>query len=69
MAREDEVRLIAYAIWEEQGCLDGHDCEHWFRAETIWEQQQEDKAAAEGHKSKLESAAGRKRAAVVKKKG
>ncbi len=39
MAREDEVKLIAYRIWEEEGCPDGRDCEHWFRAETIWEQQ------------------------------
>jgi len=40
MGREDEIKLIAYNIWEEEGCLDGSDCEHWFRAEAIWEQQQ-----------------------------
>ena len=40
--REDEVRLIAYSIWEED-CPDGRDCEHWFRAEAIWEQQQKQK--------------------------
>ena len=37
MDREDEIRLIAYQIWEEEGCKDGQDCEHWFRAETLWE--------------------------------
>jgi hypothetical protein len=37
MGKEDEIRLIAYHIWEEEGCQDGHDCEHWFRAETLWE--------------------------------
>jgi hypothetical protein len=40
MNREDEIRLIAYSIWEQEGCLNGKDCEHWFRAEAIWEEQQ-----------------------------
>ncbi len=44
MGREDEVRLIAYSIWEQEGCLDGKDCEHWYRAEFIWEGQQKKKA-------------------------
>jgi hypothetical protein len=39
MAKEDEIKLIAYNIWEQQGCPNGHDCEHWFLAESIWEQQ------------------------------
>ncbi len=38
MAREDEIRLIAYSIWQEEDCPDGRDCEHWYRAEAIWEQ-------------------------------
>jgi hypothetical protein len=37
MGREDEIRLIAYKIWEDEGCKNGHDCAHWFRAETVWE--------------------------------
>ena len=44
MARENEVRLIAYIIWEEEGCLEGRDCEHWLRAEAIWEERQKQKA-------------------------
>jgi hypothetical protein len=43
MAREDDIKVIAYNIWEEEGCEDGHDCEHWFRAEVIWEDQQASK--------------------------
>jgi hypothetical protein len=43
MGREDEIKLIAYKIWEEEGCVDGRDCEYWFRAEVIWEQQQKKK--------------------------
>ena len=38
MGREDEIKLIAYKIWEEEGCPNGRDCEHWFRAEVVWEQ-------------------------------
>jgi hypothetical protein len=44
MGREDELRLIAYSLWEEEDCVDGRDCEHWFRAEAIWEQRQKDGA-------------------------
>jgi hypothetical protein len=40
MAREDEIRIIAYTIWEEEGCPNGRDCEHWSRAEAVWEQKQ-----------------------------
>ena len=45
MGREDEIRLIAYGIWEEEECPNGRDCEHWFRAEAIWEEQQKPKGA------------------------
>ena len=38
MGREDETRLIAYNIWEEQNCPEGRDCEHWFQSEAIWEE-------------------------------
>ena len=39
MSKEDEIRLIAYNIWEQEDCVHGYDCEHWFRAEAIWKQQ------------------------------
>ncbi len=45
MAREDEIKVIAYSIWEEEGCPNGRECEHWYRAEIIWQGQQEAKAA------------------------
>ena len=40
MAKEDEIRLIAYNIWEQEGYINGKDCEHWFKAEAIWKEQQ-----------------------------
>ena len=48
MAREDEIRTIAYYIWQDEGCVHGHDCEHWIRAEVIWEDRQTQQAAARG---------------------
>ena len=51
MGREDEVKLIAYKIWEEESCPDGYDCEHWFRAEAIWEQREKQKAATKSTKT------------------
>ena len=52
MVREDEIRLIAYRIWEEEGCRDGYDCEHWLKAEVIWEEKQKNKAASIDTKAK-----------------
>ncbi len=46
MAREDEIRLIAYNIWQEEGCVDGRDCEQWMRAEIIWARREREKALA-----------------------
>ena len=42
MAKEDEIRLIAYNIWEQEGHPDGKDVEHYLRAKKILEE----KAAA-----------------------
>jgi hypothetical protein len=36
--KEDEIRLIAYNIWQQEGRIKGKDCEDWLRAEAIWEQ-------------------------------
>ncbi len=54
MAREDEIRLIAYNIWQEEGCVHGPDCEQWLRAEIIWSGRENEKALAKsvGAKSK-----------------
>jgi len=52
MGREDEIRIIAYSIWEEEGCFAGHDCEHWLRAEVIWEEKQKNEAARLDPKAK-----------------
>jgi len=40
MHHEEDVRLIAYEIWEQEGRPDGQDMEHWLRAEAIWAERQ-----------------------------
>jgi Protein of unknown function (DUF2934) len=32
-AKDQAIRERDYAIWEEEGCPDGKDLEHWLRAE------------------------------------
>jgi hypothetical protein len=57
MAKQDEVKLIAFRIWQDDGCCDGRDMEHWLRAEAVWEQQQrKPEAVAATVKKPFESA-------------
>jgi len=68
MGREDEVRLIAYSIWEEESCPDGHDCEHWFRAEALWEERQKGKDTGGSVKAKPRQVVKQQRDASGKRK-
>ena len=61
MGREDDIRLIAFRIWEEEGCLNGWDCEHWLRAESIWEKNQNPKTAAISIRNPATSVTARKK--------
>jgi hypothetical protein len=38
MEREEEIRRIAYQLWEQEGCPQGRDLEHYFKAESIYQQ-------------------------------
>jgi hypothetical protein len=40
MHHEQEVQMIAYHMWEEQGHPHGHDMEHWLKAESVWQEKQ-----------------------------
>jgi hypothetical protein len=37
LGREDEIRMAAFYIWEAENRPQGHEVEHWLKAETIWE--------------------------------
>jgi hypothetical protein len=57
MGREDEIRLIAYFMWEEEGRCDGCDIEHWLRAEAIWEEKHNKEASTNTRKEKNDAKA------------
>lgn len=37
MATEEQIRELAYYIWEQEGCPEGKDLEHYFRAKKMLE--------------------------------
>ncbi len=57
MEREDEIRLTAYAIWEQEGCPNGKDCEHWLKAESVWQEEQKDAPVSTDTKSNAKQTA------------
>jgi hypothetical protein len=40
MATEQQIKELAYALWEEEGRPEGKDMEHYFRAKQILEQRE-----------------------------
>ncbi len=55
MANEEQVRQLAYELWEQAGRPHGLDLQHWFEAEVIAKQQDEqgtDKAKARRSRDK-----------------
>ena len=34
--RDEEVRQLAYRIWQEAGCPNGSDLQHWLQATELW---------------------------------
>jgi translation elongation factor EF-1alpha len=39
VGKQDEIRLMAYRIWEDEGRPEGKDNENWFKAEALWEKE------------------------------
>jgi hypothetical protein len=68
MAREDDIRLIAYNLWEEEACPDGKDCEHWYRAEIIWQEQQKQNTVSKLTKSGFKQLAPQKSKVLAERK-
>jgi ribosomal protein L37AE/L43A len=38
LERDQEIRRIAYSLWECEGCPNGRDVQHWLKAQMIWEE-------------------------------
>lgn len=45
MERENEIRAIAYQVWEGEGRPEGRGLDHWLKAEAIWEARQRKQAS------------------------
>jgi len=37
MNGDEEIRQVAYKLWQEEGCPDGYELQHWLRAKMIWD--------------------------------
>jgi hypothetical protein len=61
MDREEEIRLIAYQIWEEEGNVHGLDADHWRKAELIWENRVNQHNSSMGKKPAVGKVAKRKK--------
>ncbi|HEX2225650.1 MAG TPA: DUF2934 domain-containing protein [Candidatus Binatia bacterium] len=37
--REEQIRKLAYRIWQEEGYPQGYEVQHWLKAEAMWLEQ------------------------------
>lgn len=37
---DEDIRQIAYQLWQDEGCPDGRHLEHWVKAESVWQARQ-----------------------------
>jgi len=44
MGREEEIQVIAYKLWEEEGRPEGRAVDHWLKAMAAWKQSQKQEA-------------------------
>ena len=66
--REEEIRLIAYRIWEEEGRPHGRDLEYWQKAEGIWEEQHREEPRANRPEKRTPKAKGQRRGSKARPK-
>jgi hypothetical protein len=50
MNRDEEIRQLAYRFWQDEGYPDGHEVQHWLKAETIWLEEHRPSSEAEQSK-------------------
>ena len=66
--REEEIRLIAYRIWEEEGRPHGRDLEYWQKAEEIWEEQHREEPRATRPEKPTPKAKGKRKSSRARPK-
>jgi len=50
--RDEEIRQLAYRLWQESGCPNGSDLQHWLRAQEIWLEVHSPKSRAKPSKAR-----------------
>ena len=41
---QEQIRELAYRIWQEEGYPHGYDVQHWLKAEAIWQEEHRPKS-------------------------
>jgi hypothetical protein len=54
--REEEIRQLAYRIWQEEGYPHGYEVQHWLKAEAIWLEEQRAKSMPKQRKPATKTA-------------
>lgn len=54
---QEEIAACAFRIYEEEGCVPGHELEHWLRAEERLLQERQKAAGKKKQRKAVESAA------------
>ena len=49
--RDEEIRRLAYRFWQEAGCPNGDELQHWLKAEAIWPEEHRPKSESNAPKS------------------
>ena len=49
--RDEAIRQLAYRFWQEAGCPEGNDVQHWLKAETMWLEEHRGRSAAKQAKA------------------
>jgi Protein of unknown function (DUF2934) len=63
MNRDEEIREVAYKLWQEEGYPHGYEVQHWLKAEAIWQEKHRPKIKPKQLKT-LKRTKSRKTAAV-----
>jgi hypothetical protein len=50
--RDEEVRQLAYRLWQEAGCPNGTDVQHWLKAQELWQENHRPKIRTKPSKAK-----------------
>jgi hypothetical protein len=63
--RDEQIRELAYRIWQEEGYPHGYEVQHWLKAETIWLEEQRPHSEPEYSKRKKGQSNRNRRKTVV----